>query len=154
MTAAVITPVTDTGNPIYAPTFVYTAEDGVYKGYKYELVAGAQNIFDELVAAPIYLQAGEAIVKDANWGDYGEMSVVDKDDVLGLFATYGLIKGVDVLELKKHARTIYMMPGDSESKLDFESARYVPAGLYLRSVYVSTGSAAPKMIVRYKWYEV
>lgn len=38
------------------------------------------------------------------------MSIVDKDDVLGLFSTYGLTVGVDVLELKEFVEDFYAPP--------------------------------------------
>ena len=73
-------------------------------------------------------------------GDYAEFSVVDKDDVLGLFSVYGLTVGVDVLELGKYAESIYINPEQtSTSHLEAPSAANVVSGLWLRTKYENTG---------------
>jgi hypothetical protein len=156
VTAILLNPITVAGEQIIAPTTVYCPEDGVFKGYVHTAALNAQSIWDEQLASPIYLQAGGCWVRNASSGDYGELAVVDKDDVLGLFAAYGLTVGVDVLELRKHIRTLYFPPGGSEFSLDFETKSYVPAGLYLREIYVSTATSGeqPVLGVRYKFYEV
>lgn len=156
MTSLILTPSSPEGNPIFAPTTVYVPEAGVFKGYVHPATLNAQNIWDEKLDVPIYLQAGGCWVRNATQGDYGELAVVDKDDVLGLFAYYGLTKGVDILELRKHVRTLYFPAGSFECSIDFETKSYIPAGLYLREIYVSTGTSGDQPIlgVHYKFYEV
>ena len=81
--------------------------------------------------------------------------MVDKDDVLGLFSTYGLTAGVDVLELTKFAETIYLKPGGCDfAKFDTDDVSYVVAGLYLRTKIHTTSETEVVMGVTYKWFEV
>ena len=122
MTSLVIPQLTVEGYDVVAPTTVYSPENGASKGYPPRTATlNAQNIWDEPLATGIYLFGGGCWVRNATQGDYGELAVVDKDDVLGLFAYYGLIKGVDVLELRKHLRTHYFPVGASELAMEYRS---------------------------------
>jgi hypothetical protein len=156
VTAIILNPLTAAGEQIVAPTTVYCPEDGVFKGYIHTASLNSQNIWDELLSLPIYLQGGGCWVRNATQGDYGELAVVDKDDVLGLFSYYGLTVGVDVLELSKHVRTLYFPAGSWDEIIEFETKRYIPAGLYLREIYVSTATTGeqPVLGIKYKFYEV
>lgn len=137
-------PMTDDGKPISAPTFEDT--DGLapqWEGHKYEAVAGATNIFDELVTTEKRLRGGwyELLNDKAVVGDVVEFSVVDKDDVLGLFALFGLTVGVDVLELRKYVKSEYVNPAIlGRQEFIGNSAFLVVAGLYMRSIYDSEGT--------------
>lgn len=133
------------GNPIMAPAFESTSGLAPqWEGHKYEAVAEATNIFDEVVTTEKRLRGGWYELMDSNAviGDYVEFSVVDKDDVLGLFALFGYTVGEDVLELRKYVRKDYVNPEAKGTRQAFVggSAFTVVAGLYLRSTYVSTGS--------------
>ena len=148
-------PRTPEGSQVIAPTFLYTGlTGGACKGYKYAAQAGVQNIFDELVTKQIYIQGGKYKVIGATDGDYAEFAVVDKNDVLGLFALYGLVVGQDVLELYKYIRTYYMLDANDSGEFKFESAARIYQGLFLRAIYMSVGATPVKMGVTYQWYEV
>ena len=134
------------GKPVTAPTFEDTG--GIHpqwKGYKYTATAGATNIYDEVVTVEKQLRGGWYELLDATTkavvDDYIEFAVVDKDDVLGLFATYGLTVGVDVLELKKYVKTEYINPSLLGRQVFMVGSTFVIlAGLYLRTIYESTGA--------------
>ena len=137
-------PVSPGGVPISAPTFEDT--DGLHPqwhGMLYNCTAGAINIFDELVTVEKQLRGGWYELMDGNAaiGDYIEESVVDKDDVLGLFAAYGLVVGTDILELKKYVKTEYVNPLTAGQRQVFmaKSVFEIMAGLYLRTTYNSDG---------------
>ena len=67
--------------------YAFAKEKTTFKGYSYTAQPGALNIFDEqVVSNVVYVQGGKFWVKSPNLGDYAEMSVVDKDNVLGLFS--------------------------------------------------------------------
>jgi hypothetical protein len=103
----------DSGNPVLAPTFENTGGlHPQWHGHLYTAVKDSINIFDQLVTTEKQLRGGWYEIMDDNsvLGDYIEEAVVDKDDVLGLFDTYGLTVGVDVLELKKYVKTEYINP--------------------------------------------
>jgi len=152
-------PVSEDGLPIVAPTFEDTQGlTTVWKGYLRTATAGALNIFDEVVTSQIRVRGGwyEILDSNANIGDYLEFSIIDKDDVLGLFATYGLTVGVDVLELKKFIRTEYVNPNGNNKRQIFESsgASIVISGLYMRTSYLSTGTVDVQFKVVEKYHEI
>lgn len=127
-----------------APTFEDTG--GVHPqwhGHKYLATAGQTSIFDELVTTEKQIRGGwyEMMDNNAVVGDYIEFSVVDKDDVLGLFSTYGLTVGVDVLELKKYVKEDYINPlhAGNREVIESRSTFLITAGLYMRTIYESTG---------------
>lgn len=145
-------------NEIIAPTFEDTGGlHPQWKGHLYDVVAGATNIFDELVVTEKQLRGGWYELMDglSVVGDYIEEAVIDKDDVLGLFATYGLTVGVDVLELKKYVKTEYINPATVGQRQMFmaNSTFVVVAGLYLRTIYESTGVTDLKIKVTTLAYE-
>ena len=134
----------ESGGIVHAPTFEHTL--GLHPqwvGHKYTATAGATNIFDEVVTTEKQLRGGWYELMDSNAAvdDYVEFAVVDKDDVLGLFSTYGLTVGVDVLELKKYVKTEYVNPSNANNREVFMvgSVFAITAGLYLRTIYESTG---------------
>ena len=102
--------------PVYSPTYSYYPDNlkPTFKGWRYTATAGTQSIFDIEVTSEIRLQGGICHVhnpSDVVSGDYVEFSVVDKDDVLGLFDSLGLTVGVDVLELAKFCNFDYTTIG-------------------------------------------
>ena len=95
----------ESGYAIFSPT--YQATQGLlatWKGYLYTAQAGKMNVFDELIVPEIKISRGyyqlihSASSPDAAVGDYAEMSVIDKDDTLGLFSLYGLTVGSDEVQ--------------------------------------------------------
>ena len=88
----------ENGHAIVAPTYQNTQGlKAVWKGYLYTATAGILNIFDELINTEIKISSGyyqlvapldspEAVI-----GDYVEMSIIDKDNISGLFSLYGLV---------------------------------------------------------------
>lgn len=131
------------GSFITAPTF----EDTVglapqWKTYLYTAIAGQTNIYDEVVTTEKRIRGGWYEIFDSNavLNDYVEFSVIDKDDTLGLFTALGLEVGVDILELKKYVATEYVNPNlNTRQEFVGKSTFLVVAGLYLRSLYESTG---------------
>lgn len=147
------------GLPVIAPTFEDTQGlTTVWKGYLYTASAGSLNFFDEEVTSQLVLRGGwyEIIDKDkVNVGDYLEFSIIDKNDVLGLFALYGLTVGVDVLELKKFVRTEYVNPNPAGIP-DFtaQGASPVTAGLFMRVSYMNTGAEDVRFKITEKYHEI
>ena len=151
-------PKDDEGNPISAPSFESTGGlHPLWHGHLYDVTAGATNIFDNLVTTEKRLRGGWYTLMDGNAvvGDYIEESVVDKDDVLGYFSLYGYTVGVDVLELKKYVRTEYVHPKSEGMRQEFQanSVFTVVAGLYLRTLYESTGNVDLQLAVTPFGYE-
>ncbi|MFX1590479.1 MAG: hypothetical protein ACFFC1_20285, partial [Promethearchaeota archaeon] len=102
---------TDEGAMVIAQTYGATPETAVWKKRKHTAIAGQTTFFDILVTTEIRIRGGSYKILDfskVHEDDYVEFSVVDKDDVLGLFSTDGLEVGVDILELKKFVKTEYI----------------------------------------------
>lgn len=150
----------DEGQPIMAPTF----EDDLgltaaWQGHLYSATKDTLNIYDELVTTQLKLRGGwyELIhppgTPQAELGDYLEFSIVDKDDVLGLFSTYGLTVGVDVLELGKFVRKDYLNPHTMERQVFKVAGAFdVLPGLYFRTYFRSFGTTNDvdfKVVIHY-----
>lgn len=131
------------GNTVLAPTFEDTM--GLYPewhGYLYTATAGTTNFFDEVVTSEKQLRGGwyELFSDTAVIDDYLEFGVVDKDDTLGLFTLLGLTVGEDVLELAKYVKTEYINPDRKDRQVFMANSTFVVAsGLYIRTIYESTG---------------
>ena len=148
----------DEGNPILAPAFENTGGlHPLWHGHLYNVTAGATNIFDYLVTTEKRLRGGWYTLMDSNAivGDYIEESVVDKDDVLGYFDALGYTVGQDVLELKKYVKTEYVHPNSEGIRQEFQanSVFTVVAGLYLRTLFESTGNTDLQLAVTPFGYE-
>lgn len=134
--------------------YAFAEERTVFQGFSYTAQPGALNIFDEPIGNNlVYVQGGKLWIKEPNLGDYAELSVVDKDNVLGLFEQYNLVEGTDVLELSKWVKKLYMPPWNWECELFAKTAGSVMPGLYLRIAYNNVGTQPVDFGVFYLWYE-
>lgn len=134
--------------------YAYAEERTVFQGFKYTAQAGALNIFDEPIGNKlVYIQGGKVWFKSPNIGDYVELSIVDKDNVLGLFSQYNLTEDIDVLEVSKWVKKLYTPSWDWECELVAKTAGQVVPGLYLRVAYENTGTSPVEFAVNYLWYE-
>jgi hypothetical protein len=82
----------------------------VFWGYKFRPIVGETFFYDIHIPSALRIWGGKAFVrglKDGDDGDYLEFSIVDKDDVLGLFGVYG-IQPPQVLQIKKFVRTMWI----------------------------------------------
>ena len=153
------------GSPIYSTTF----EDvqGLYpkkKMYKNIVVASQLNFFDIVLEVEKRICGGEYWIVNADSSkvhedDYIEFSVVDKDNVLGLFALYGLQVGVDILELCKFVINDYVKKGNDDSGYHTQlyevvkgTTKVIP-GLYYRVSYDSHGTENIGFMWRIYYYE-
>ena len=139
-----VLPMTPEGRLVTAPTFEDTGGfQPKWAGSLYTVQAGATSIFDELVDTERQIRGGwyEILAGPPIIGDYIEFAVVDKDDTLGLFSTYGLPVGTDVLELQKYVVKEYINPSAVGRQLFLANSVWpLIAGLYMRTIVVSTGS--------------
>lgn len=125
-----------TGGLLTAPTYSQFEEDGSFYGVRMACPADTVSIHDIEIETELYVTYGMCWFKAANDGDIVEISLVDKDDVLGLFSALGYEVGVDVLELGKLAENIPMYPGDTPwTTFKTDDTAPVAEGLYLRLKY-------------------
>ncbi len=154
------------GTPVMSPSF--DDVQGLYpkkKCYKDTVNGGQINIFDIEVTQEKRIHGGEYWihqddVSKVHDDDFIEFSVVDKNDVLGLFGTYGLNKeNGDILELCKFILTDYVKKGNASD--GYHSVLYegikgtnlVTKGLFLRTMYDSHGSENIRWMWRLYYYE-
>lgn len=100
-----------------------------------ENLCGADG-FVEFIGGAYYIREADKITDD----DFVEVSIVDKDDILGLFSIYGLQQGTDVLELAKFIKT-HCVIGGQRIIIDGGQPKLIPAGLYIRISYFSYGTS-------------
>lgn len=149
--------INDQGYTVVAPTF----EDAqglttIWKGHLYTVAPSALNIFDVQVTTQLKLRGGwyKIMSNTASVGDYIEFSIIDKDNVLGLFGMFGLVLGQDILELKKFVRTEYICPLSKERQ-EFSSngASDIMEGLYFRTHYFNSGTQEVLLSITEKYHE-
>lgn len=144
------------GNPIYSPTYAAIEEDAKFQGF---LISASgidtDTVLDHLITQEIYVHGGWFWSEGGILGDYAEFSVVDKDDVLGLFDMYGLVSGIDVLELGKYVDHCYLKPGGQEmTHLETPTTAQLAPGLYMRTKLHTTSDTELYMGATYLWFEV
>ena len=155
----------DWGNPITAPTIESVM--GLYpkkKMYSSAVSTPGINIFDNVVTTQRRIVGGEYWI-DTNQTnnvhdlDNIEFSVVDKNDVLGLFPLYGLTVGSDILELCKFILTDYVKKGNASNGFHTQlyagvkGTNLVYPGLFLRVTYDSYNNMPVTLKWRLAYYE-
>jgi len=152
------------GEPIVSTTFADAhGLDPEWQGWRYQPTAsdGATpllSVFDEAITVEKGIRSGSYRIIPPGSGavptdDVIEFSVIDKDDLLGLFTPLGLTLGVDVLELKKWVVNEFV-DGNARNERLFSGQEVfaIMAGLYLRTGYTSNGTAVPTVLVTVKDY--
>jgi len=150
------------GHLTVSQTFHHLGMVSARKCYKFTATSNQTTFYDIEVTTELRIAGGLCWVRnttDVHDDDYIEFSIVDKDDVLGLFSTYGLTVGEDVLELSKFIRTEYIKKGSSDDgyKMNFEPVEIhgepIIAGLYMRIAYTSYGNTDINTVTRLMYYE-
>lgn len=114
------------------------------KGFLITATSGQTTLSDKKFDFDIDLFGGAYEVgTTANPGDYIEFEVIDKDNILG----YG-----ENVVLNKYIETNYVLPG-SEYVHEEPVGSVIPAGIYLRVRYVSTGLVNVNMVFRYMMHK-
>ena len=130
--------------------------------YKNNVVAGQVNIFDVEVENEKRICGGEYWVDDSSnihADDKVDFSIVDKNDVLGLFTALGLEVGTDVLEIVKFVKDGYIKKGDpaagyhSELYQGIKGTNRVVPGLFYRATVDSNGTVDFDFLWRMYFYE-
>jgi hypothetical protein len=131
------------------------------QGAKGTVILGALTPIDLKLADDHWLVGGGLLVKNAVFGDYCDMLVIDKDLVLkgqnvpGTPYTYDQLPGYPVL--RQFVSTYYLDDTKSDQGgFDSPSVAKILAGTYLRVNYTSTTltGTAPKVAINYKLYKV
>ena len=138
-------PRNDDGAPVFAPEA--SAYAGDYKtrfqGYSYQFPAGATTSFEQVLSASVLLQGGYFWVKNPALGDTVSLDVVDVDDILG---------GGAGAVVSPYVTNMPVVPWDHQGELESPTAGLIPAGLYLRITYTSTGADVVDLGVTYRWF--
>lgn len=158
------------GNPRMSKYFPALGMIPCWRGYQFEAELGKTTFYDVEVWDFIRISSGVAWISritPGDWDDYIEFSVIDKNDVLGLFSTYGLVVGRDVLECKKFVKHVFVRKSDESNShvvdltLSDVLADPVYPGLFFRVAYVCDGddhegnmdAPPPHVVVQLHFYE-
>lgn len=140
--------------------YAYSEEDSTHKGVLFLPTRGQVSFHDIQVTTEVFIQGAEDYqISNGITGDIVEFSIVDKDDVLGMFGAMGLTVGQDVLEVAKFLRTFHVEPGTHRGQVLGKTAGQVLPGLYMRIKYDSKpldGMPDPgqiRMNMLLRWYE-
>jgi hypothetical protein len=126
----------------------YSANDlnADFQGHKFTATAGQTTSSDYQVLNDCLIDGAMVFAKSAAIGDKVTFQIIDKDNVMGLGAN---------TVLGQYVTDWYINP-DSTFQADFKSA--YPAkliyGLYLRTVYDSTGANDVTFIINYKLHKI
>lgn len=136
-------------------TYSSFEDDEGFAGVLVKAAANSTTIVDYEITTQINAAGGSFWTSGGQIDDYIDVSVVDKNDILGLFGTYGLTVGVDVLELGKWVDKLYINPnGIPWAELIADDVAPVVSGLFLRSKYENTGNASAVVSITYKVFHV
>lgn len=144
------------GNLKVSQSYVVTPEAATWKRRKFTVTAGQVNFFDIEITTEKRIRAGTYVIKTAytlvHPDDYLEFSIIDKNDILGLFSLYGLIVGQDILELHKFVRTEYI-DANRTGSFDAWCSTDLVQGLFLRIAYNSFGTTNIELMIRILFHE-
>lgn len=152
------------GNLIFARNFLDYGISGIREMTKFDAVTPGYTFYDYRINKQSRIGGGEFwihenSVDNVNSEDIVEMSVIDKDDVLGLFSILGLTPGVDILEVSdKFVKNEYIQKGSKENGYHSMTTynpvigSNVPEGLYIRFAYKSHGVQPLTIMIRLEIY--
>ena len=113
-----------------------------------------------LFGGEFWIDTDDAVAGNVDYRDYVEFSVVDKDDILGLFSIYALSKdNGDILELCKFVSNHYIKKGTpsngyySDISKGIKGTNQVYSGLYMRTTVFSHGTLSYKFLGNFFYYE-
>lgn len=122
--------------------YAYSPEKARFVGFLYECTPGITE-FDEPLTSYIRLQGGYYWCRGANIGDRVSLSVVDKNNVLGMGANF---------VLSEYVSRMPVAPWDHLQEISTTAAGSIQPGLFLRLKYENTGNNSVNLSVTYKWY--
>lgn len=136
---------TDKGVVIYAPAaYAYSDTDHYrFHGERFSVSPGDTTVFDLTVPQDIRLSGGSYWVQDPSPGDAMTFQVVDVDNILG---------GGHNTVVTEYVTELPVAPWNHHLELSAPTAAFVPAGLYLRISYTSTGGSGTTLGVTYRWF--
>lgn len=142
------------GNPVVAPTFMHTTERARLAGFTFVADDAQASVLDIEISSRRLVQGATFWVSDCIAGDRGSLSVVDKNDVLGLHTANGIPLGTPI-ELVKYAANMPMPTAalHQESAI-MDTVSSVPAGLFIRCTYEAVAASAPQRVIgiTFRWY--
>lgn len=111
------------------------------------LVANALTPWDIALPEAMVLRGAVLFSTDAVMGDWISVQVIDKDNVTGQGGT-----PTDPTILGTYAISYYIAPGVQNKVEDVSISESLPAGVYMRVNFTSTGTVAPHAIINFISY--
>ena len=146
---------TEDGNTIMAGTFGFQPSSPTWRGFQHVFTLGICEFYDILLDRDRKLKSGDYHIFDESaihCDDIMNFTYIDKDDTLGLFATYGLTVGEDILELHKFVDNIRPRKQGSFG-VETWGVSDLLEGLYLRVSYDSNGTSNVDFDCIFTWFE-
>jgi len=113
-------------------------------GTMFAAPANQTTTSDLAIAAPVYLKGGIMYSTPGNVGDTLTVQIVDKDNITGA--------GANAI-LATYVNNWYVIPEDTNAVEDVSLSQPMPAGLYIRFIYVNSGTNDCKVIVNLLAYQ-
>jgi hypothetical protein len=144
-----IIPDRDAAGNYIIPVTNHISNDPIYSlatfGLKFTATLNTTTNYDKLMTKAYGMHAGVMFIKNSTFGDYLNVQIIDKDNVLG----YG-----NNVVLKQYINEWYVWEGRAELH-NLTVGDLPAAGLYLRLIYNSVGTTGnvPEIIVNLISYE-
>lgn len=138
----------DDGAMVVAPTYGEVDRLPMWNGYKLEFPFNDTWFYDIKLDKDCKLLEAKYRILDNGYisdNDYVEISIIDKDNVLGLFDNYGLVPGADIIEVRKIVRGEFIKGNFGQIERGI-SAMPLKGGLYIRVAYNSFKKPVTKKI--------
>lgn len=141
------------GVPVVSPTFLFSSNQARLQGYAFSCAPGEVSILDVEVTTQLLVQGGQFWITGGQLGDKAQLSIVDKNNVLGLHVLHGIPMGYPV-ELVRYVKD-YAVPPVSPWREDIIMPTVAPVapGLFMRVQYEAVvGGGTRDMGVLFRWY--
>jgi len=144
--------------PVVAPTFMHTTERARLAGFRFVANEGDVSILDVEITSIRLVQGATFWIMNPLDGDKGSLSVVDKNDVMGLHTANGIPLGTPI-ELVRYANSI-PLPSVAfhQEGAVMDTVAPIAAGLFIRATYEADAVSPPlvpqqRIIgMTFRWY--
>jgi len=107
-----------------------------------QILPNTTGILDFKITKELKIRGGDFWCSNASFGDTVDFEVIDRDDILGLFSTYGITQGTGYLSLSKPVDAISVPPfAEYTYSIAMGTEQDIKAGLYVRLKYVNASVA-------------
>lgn len=114
-----------------------------WKGSRFTATAGTATTHDFEIGSTVKLYSGTYYTVGSVLGDRIEFEVYDRDGILGPAGSV----------VRRYVEDMYVVPQERRSLSNGQTAT-IPAGLFLRTTYHSTGSNPVDVLLDWMWFRI